>query len=237
MKKVFFVLLQLFLINSVAYTQDTIIKINGDKIIGDIIKEDSLFIYVKNTVDNENKVFSTIIRKTEISSFRYDNKNNSSPFYSNIDKLNIGLGLGLDYGVLGFNLLYYPQRNIGLFGGLGYAFAGTGFNVGAKLRIVSKNSLVYTAPYSLIMYGYNASVIIINAPELSKIYYGPTLGFGLDFKLKTSSKNYITLAILIPIRSPEVQEYIDHLKKAYGIEFKNGLPPIAFSIGYRKTID
>lgn len=42
----------------------------------------------------------------------------------------LGIGVGLDCGGVGVNLLVYPQENIGIFGGIGYAFAGLGLNGG-----------------------------------------------------------------------------------------------------------
>ncbi len=36
------------------------------------------------------------------------------------DVVAIGLGVGLDYGGIGVNLTVYPQKNIGLFAGIGY---------------------------------------------------------------------------------------------------------------------
>src|ERR1700712_111258 len=37
-----------------------------------------------------------------------------------LDKVSVGIGAGYDFGGYGGNLIVYPQRNIGLFGGVGY---------------------------------------------------------------------------------------------------------------------
>lgn len=150
----------------------------------------------------------------------------------------IGLGVGLDYGGIGANILYYPSEQIGLFGGIGYAFADAGFNVGAKYRLNSKKDSPKVGPYFLAMYGYNAAIAVKNASKFNKVFYGPTLGFGLDFRPKDKSKNgYWSLALLVPIRNSDVDQYIDDLKNNEGIEFENELLPIGFSIGYRIKID
>jgi len=47
-----------------------------------------------------------------------------------IDATSFGIGAGFDYGGFGGNLLIYPHRNIGIFGGFGYALAGFGYNEG-----------------------------------------------------------------------------------------------------------
>ncbi len=64
------------------------------------------------------------------------------------DMVSIGLGIGLDHGGFGGNVTYYPVKNIGLFGGVGYAIAGVGFNVGAKFRfsLIHHWSPIFTVP-------------------------------------------------------------------------------------------
>jgi hypothetical protein len=149
-----------------------------------------------------------------------------------IDKVSAGLGLGLDYGGIGGNFLVYPQKNIGLFGGVGYPIVGVGFNAGLKVRIIPKNPKAATLLYALAMYGYNAAIQVKKLAELNKLFYGPTFGIGLDVRASRKSKDYWTFALLIPIRKAEVDVYIDNLKNS-GVEFTNGLIPIAISIGYR----
>jgi hypothetical protein len=149
-----------------------------------------------------------------------------------IDKVSAGLGLGMDYGGVGGNLLVYPQKNIGLFGGVGYAIAGVGFNAGVKYRFIPKNPKAAALVYALAMYGYNAAVQVKNLSELNKIFYGPTFGIGVDVRASRKNKDYWSFALLIPVRKAEVDDYIDNLKNS-GVEFSNGLIPIGISIGYR----
>jgi hypothetical protein len=151
------------------------------------------------------------------------------------DKLSLGLGLGMDYGGIGGQLLIYPQRNIGIFGGVGYAFAGVGYNVGAKIRLVSDKSKGRIVPFLLGMYGYNAAIAVSNMTSLNKMFYGPTFGIGLDFR--GTRKSYWSLGLLIPVRGAEVQDYIDMLKTDYGAEFKNDLLPIGITIGYHIALN
>jgi hypothetical protein len=152
-----------------------------------------------------------------------------------IDKTSFGIGGGFDFGGLGANMLVYPGRNVGLFGGVGYALGGVGFNAGTKFRIISKKHS--TDPYAIIMYGYNAAIKVKGASQFNKLFYGPSFGFGLDFHPKQTSKSYYSMALLIPIRSSAVNDYMDDLKNYHGVEFSNELPPIAFSIGYRFIIN
>jgi hypothetical protein len=151
----------------------------------------------------------------------------------NPDITSIGFGLGFDYGGIGGNFMVYPQKNIGIFIGGGYAFAGMGYNAGIKLRLTPGNSSVVN-PYITAMYGYNASVSITDNPQYDKLFYGPTLGFGIDIRSrKPSSSGYLSIALMIPIRNSDAQNYIDLLKTEYGASFSTNLPPIGLSIGYK----
>lgn len=153
----------------------------------------------------------------------------------NAEKVSLGIGAGLDFGGFGGNLLVYPQKNIGFFGGFGYALAGAGYNVGTKVRFLSEKN-PRTHFYVMGMYGYNAAIKISGASEYNKIYYGPSFGIGIDTGKRSYKKGYWTMALLIPIRSSEVQDYMDELEDD-GVDFKNGLLPFTFSIAYRFGLD
>ncbi len=149
------------------------------------------------------------------------------------DKLSVGLGIGQDYGGFGGNILYYPQRNFGLFCGIGYNLASVGYNLGIKSRIAIGSSTSHVLLSLLAMYGYNAVIRVTDYKELNKVYYGATLGAGLDFKPFKYSDDYISVSLFVPFRSSEVQEYMDYLEQVYGAVFEQGLFPITFSVGYR----
>lgn len=149
------------------------------------------------------------------------------------DNVNFGLGLGFDYGGIGINVMGYPQKNIGIFFGGGYAFAGFGYNAGVKLRLSPDRGTVVN-PFFTAMYGYNAAVAISGSSQFDKLFYGPTLGAGIDLRSKKLySKGYLSLAIMVPIRNSDARDYIDLLKNQYGASFTNELLPIGFSVGYK----
>lgn len=150
----------------------------------------------------------------------------------NYETVSLGLGTGFDYGGFGGNLTVYPQKNIGLFGGAGYAIAGLGYNLGVKFRVVSRR---HFTPYAVAMYGYNAAVAVTNASQYNKLFYGPSFGAGFDVGSHHVNGGYFSFAILVPIRSADVNNYIDYLKNS-GVTFNNNLIPIGFSIGYRFVV-
>lgn len=210
-------------------SQDLLIGINGEKYQCKILNEDSTKVYFKMASNGQNQDFS--INKNELKLICYD-----SVYKAMIippDKINMGFGAGLDYGGIGFNLLVYPIRNVGLFAGGGYALAGLGYNAGIKLRLLAEESKATEVIYVTGMYGYNAAIMVKNASELNKFFYGFTLGAGVDVRSKKNSGGYWSLAVLYPIRSGEVDSYLEDLKNDYGVQVKNKFFPVAFSIGYR----
>jgi hypothetical protein len=114
------------------------------------------------------------------------------------DVLSFGFGFGQDYGFIGGNITVYPQQNIGLFVGFGYAFAGFGYNAGIKIRALPNRRHSLVRPFILAMYGYNAAVAVTNYQTDNKIFYGPTVGGGIDLGPTTVGRGYLSLALLVP---------------------------------------
>lgn len=153
-------------------------------------------------------------------------KGDSAP---SLDRFSVGLGLGLNYGGVGMNVTTYPQKNVGVFFGVGYALAGLGTNGGFKLRLPKENKKWY--PYLIGMYGYNAAIKVSNS-NLSKLFYGPSFGFGFEQTTPSEKSVLWSFALLVPVRGNEVDNYINALKSS-GVQFNNSLLPIAFSAGFR----
>lgn len=228
MKRFFLFFLLAISANLIAFSQDTLVRVNGEKLICKVQNQDNNTVYF--TLNKNGKKIDTFLNRSEIQSIKLGNPESLT---NGFDKVSLGAGLGMDFGGLGVNLLVYPQRNIGLFAGVGYAFAGTGYNIGAKIRFVSENTRSKVAFYGLAMYGYNAAISVTNATEYNKLFYGPTLGFGFDYKSHPSKRGYWTFAILLPIRGSKVDDYMNDLKDNHGVEFKNELMPIGITMGYR----
>lgn len=141
--------------------------------------------------------------------------------------VSLALGGGLDYGGFGANLLAYPHDNVGAFVGVGYALAGLGTNAGIKIRF---NSPTNRRGYLLAMYGYNAAIVVSNVQDYKKLFYGPSFGAGMDFK--PGLGGHWSLGVMIPIRSADVDSYINTLR-GQGASFKNTLLPFTISVGFR----
>lgn len=149
------------------------------------------------------------------------------------EKFNIGIGMGMEYGGFGVNLLGYPQKNIGIFAGGGYAIGGFGWNAGLKGRFFLNETSSIT-PFIQAMYGYNAAFKVVGNSNYDKLFYGPTFGAGIDWRLGKAKKNYLSVALTVPVRSSEVEDYRQSLINDGNDMGK--LPPVGFSIGYRLRI-
>jgi len=143
-------------------------------------------------------------------------------------KVNIGLGIGLDYGGIGGRVTYLPIKVIGVFAALGYALVDVGYNVGAQFRILPDGRLCPTVGF---MYGYNGVIKIQNASTLDKIYYGPSLSAGLEIHFK-GKPNYLNIELVVPFRSKEFHDDWDRIKQLPNISIQADPLPIAISVGY-----
>ena len=153
-----------------------------------------------------------------------------------VSKFFFGLGMGLDYGGVGLKAEVQPHPNIGLFAGGGYNLLDPAYNFGASFKLLPNRKV---QPFITGMYGYNAVLKIKNIygnviPEMSGTYKGFTAGAGVDL-FDSRQKNKLTLEILVPFRSKEFTDYYQSLKDA-GYEFKPGILPITFTVGYNFSI-
>jgi hypothetical protein len=114
------------------------------------------------------------------------------------ESFSMGPGAGLDYGGIGVQMIAYPQKNIGLFFGGGYAFTGFGYNAGIKIRGQKPGSAV--DPFFMAMYGYNAVVYGGSDKSENQIFYGPSLGLGIDLHKR---RNSLGVLVICPHCTPQ----------------------------------
>ncbi len=141
----------------------------------------------------------------------------------------LGFGIGLTYGGLGSRLVLNLTDGVGISGGVGYNFVGTGYNFALLL---SPNSKTRTKAYFSGMYGTNTVLIIEGADDLNKSYTGVSLGMGMQIKSKSGNGNYLELGIIVPIRSSEYQDDIDDINRSNFINLESEPWPVLINIGY-----
>ncbi len=138
----------------------------------------------------------------------------------------LGLGLGFDYGGLGAQVAVKTSDEFALFAGLGTAIAGPGYNLGARYFIESKRPEQF---YVHAMYGYNAVIVIQGMSEANKVYYGPSIGGGIN--LPNKNNTFWEFALNIPFRPSDFRDDWDDLNNDPDIQI-NRLLPFTISIGY-----
>ena len=156
MKKLLVASCLILLVVSSIYSQDIIWLKGGQKLNCKVLSQDSSSVYYDIRINSI--VRKTFLDKSNIDSIKFNYHNDVSS--ERIEKSSIGFGMGLDHGGYGINLVLYPGKNFGVFGGIGYAFAGTGFNAGLKIKLVGVNHKTHIYPYLLGMYGYNAAIAV-----------------------------------------------------------------------------
>lgn len=143
-------------------------------------------------------------------------------------QLNIGLGLGLDYGAIGVQFQYRPDELVALFAGVGYALVGVGYNAGVNVRFLPEKR---ACPFVSAMYGYNAFIMVKGAEQYDRIYYGTSFGAGVELR-KRSSDHFWRIELLLPQRSDAFHDDHEALKLNPMINMGPEPPGFAISGGF-----
>jgi len=142
---------------------------------------------------------------------------------------NLGLGLGIDYGGFGAQVQCRPAPPLVMFAAGGYALAGFGYNVGAQGRILP---MAKWCPFVSAMYGYNAVIVVQGASGYNQLYYGPSVGAGVEVHRRDNPDNFWRLELILPFRPQEFQDDMDALKKNPLIDIRSEPPPFSFSVAF-----
>lgn len=138
-----------------------------------------------------------------------------------------GLGIGLDYGGIGFRAEYQPMKHLGIQGCIGYNFNGLGYNFGASFYPFPDWKV---QPYLTGLYGYNAVIVVGNMPEYTHTYYGFSAGLGIA--LKTNDKgNKLVFELFKPFRHQAFSDLYHELRDNRNFDLSQ-VYIFTFSIGY-----
>ncbi len=144
-----------------------------------------------------------------------------------------GIGLGLDYGgLIGVKATFYPVSYVGIFAAAGWELIGIGWNAGCLGRLLPADGKHGWRPYLKAMYGVNGATKVTGKNGYDKIFYGITVGVGLEARFGRMKKNGLNLDLNVPFRSPQYYDMVDRLKRDPQIKMNNSTLPIAVSIGY-----
>lgn len=144
------------------------------------------------------------------------------------NETNLGVGIGVNYGFLGGQAQYFPDKHIGLFAAGGFALIGFGYAIGTEIFIQPDKRV---SPFISGMYGTNGVIVIEGFSEANKIYSGFSIGFGARIDNVRNPKNHFKVQLVIPFRK-QFDRDINTLKNNPNIIFEDEPWPVLISFGY-----
>jgi hypothetical protein len=146
-----------------------------------------------------------------------------------VNQNTIGVGLGIPYGILGFNVDVNIAPNVNFTGGIGTAVVGVGYNLGFKYFFADASKSL--RPRVLAVYGTNSILQVTNASSFDKAYTGLSLGGGVQYMWGESQTSGVDFDIIyIATSGLDVNDL-----KNQGIIVEEP-SKIKISIGYRYTL-
>ena len=147
--------------------------------------------------------------------------------------VDLGIGLGLDYGgLLGAKIAFLPIPNVDAFVGVGYYLFSMGWNVGATWHILPSTQRYTLRPNIKIMYGTNGGTTVSGNSDYNKNFYGFTPGVGLEIMFGHGKRNGFDLDVNFPIHGQDFWDQIDMMKNDPQLDNVKTPWPVAFAFGY-----
>jgi hypothetical protein len=144
-----------------------------------------------------------------------------------------GFGFGLDYGgVIGVKATFYPVSYMGVFAAGGWELINVGWNVGVLGRILPADGRYGARPYLKVMYGVNGATKVSGKSAYDKMFYGVTVGLGLEARFGKKRKSGINIDLNVPFRSSQFYKQVSDMENDHSLKMQNEVLPVAFSLGY-----
>jgi len=145
-----------------------------------------------------------------------------------IQGLHLGVGAGIDVaGLVGGRLTYWPIPQASVFVGGGWMAFKEAWSYGAEIRIPTRR---LASPFVTAMHGANAAVVVRGRRDMSRLYYGNSIGAGIMLRQR-NNRNYWRFAMYLPFRSQKFYDYREMLLARPNIEKLGDVYPITVSIG------
>lgn len=154
---------------------------------------------------------------------------------SEVGKANIadlGIGFGLDYGGMGFQLGFTAAKRLTFFAAGGYYKQSAGWNIGIKTLLIAKTTVHAFRPFVKAMYGTHSAIVIEGIWESHEVYNGFTIGLGAEFRIGKKKVDGFDLDLNIPLRTQEFWSDYNEVLHRPGMQITVPAIPIAGSIGF-----
>lgn len=143
---------------------------------------------------------------------------------------NFGVGAGINYGGMGVNLNYLPEKHIAITIGIGFTLGEVTYNGGIRYRILPSKRL---CPFIVGLYGYNGQLATID--DYPTVFNGYSIGTGIEIWHKRK-KEYLTIGLLYPFHNSNYTEAWNNqpsIGSGYKlIDWPDKPIPVKLSIGY-----
>jgi len=145
----------------------------------------------------------------------------------------LGIGFGLDYGgLIGVKATVYPISYMGIFASGGWELVGLGWNVGCLGRIIPADGKHGVRPFLKLMYGVNGVTKVTGKSVYDKMFFGLTVGLGLETRFGKRKKSGLNIDLNFPFRSPQYFDQVARMKSDPQIKMTSSTIPVAISFGY-----
>ncbi len=167
----------------------------------------------------------------------YKNLSTNVDDYDFHSQCDFGAGVGLNYGgFMGVQVQYVALDHLGIFGSAGYYLAGFGWQIGVTGYIMPKIPSKPFRVYGTLMVGTNAAIVVTNSSSYNNIYFGPSIGGGIEMRFGKSKRNGLNIDLFLPFRSEEYQSDLNNIKNNPSITDIQEPLPITISVGYHFEI-
>lgn len=181
-------------------------------------------------------MFSVIVSYTQEQK-TYQNLSTNAEDYDFHSQLDLGAGMGLNYGgLMGVQVQYVVLDHLGIFGSGGFYLVGFGWQFGVTGYIMPKIPSKRFRVYGTLMYGTNAAIAVDNSSGYNNIYLGPTFGAGIEMRFGKSKRNGLNIDLFVPVRSDEYNSDWNIVKNDPRITVDQEPLPVTISVGYHFEI-
>jgi hypothetical protein len=163
-------------------------------------------------------------------------KNNKHNENAVPQKLDLGLGVGLDYGgIAGVNLCYTPFKYIGLYASGGYYRVSFGWQTGIAGYVKPKTDQSFFIPFIKASYGTNRFIMVKEAKQYNQAYLGFSASAGIEIRFGWFHRHGLNLEINYAINSSGYKRDIDFIKHNTSYALTT-IPALTISFGYHFVI-
>ncbi|MBP6236844.1 MAG: hypothetical protein KA270_05115 [Saprospiraceae bacterium] len=151
------------------------------------------------------------------------------------EKLSLGVGVGVDYGVLGPKVSYSLFKNLHAIFAVSILPKNFVYAGGIEIRMPLKSN-TRICPHVFLMYGKDFIVELsdFGKQELErKVFNSINLGFGSKFRLFKTRNSYLSAAITYRFISEKtVNNFVDDFNDRRSLDISIDYKKVLFSLGY-----